>query len=452
MNFKTTLILALVFVIGITGVVLMNKSDEKKDEQKQLEGKLLNVEKEDITGLAFEPSGVKAVKQGEEWVINAPVQTDGDKSAIESITGMFGWAKMERSVSEDPAEYSTFGLDPANGSLIVTHSNGVDTLYLGDKTPTGSFVFARKSGMADVFLTSTSLESNIDKTLFDLRNKEALQFEKNDVRTFELTNKKDTFVFEKQGTEWAFKSPFNGKADKSEVDKIVNRLDTEKAKEYVDEDPRDLGDYGLAKPAFVASFTLGENKATKRLMVGKAKDDKFYAKDESRKPVFLVDSSFVSILNADLNTLRNKRLADLVSTDIDRIVCDFSDTTFICEKDTADNWLIKSPIVRKAKSWKISAITTQMANLNVKEFVNDSPASLGRYGLDKPQATGKFYKGQELLIEISVGKAAGERLVYLKIADSKPVYAVDDVILDKLKVNLEEISEDEEKVSANSSK
>lgn len=451
MNFKTTLILALVFVVGIAGVFLMNKSDEKKEEQKQLEGKLLNIEKENISELYIGPSGVRAVKEGESWMIKGPVETEGDKSAIESITGMFGFAKIERTVSSDPAEYSTFGLNPAMSTLVVTHSDGIDTLYVGEKTPTGSFVFARRSGAPEVLMTTTSLETNTAKTLFDLRNKKVLGFEKEDVKSFELKNKNGLYSFDKIGADWIFKSPFEGKADKNEVEKIVNRVNTESAKEFVDEAPADLGQYGLAKPSYTVQFLLGENKASKNLLIGKKINDKFYAKENSRKPVFTVDTSFVSILNADLNTLRNKKLADFVSTDIDRMEINFADTTFICEKDTSENWLIKSPINQKAKSWKITTLNSAVANLKVKEFVNDSPTSLSRYGLNNPQVVGKFYKGDDLLIEISVGNNVGEGLVYLQTGDAKSVYSVDDDILDKLKVDVKDVSEEPEITPADSS-
>jgi hypothetical protein len=451
MNFKTTLILALVFVVGITSVLLMNKSDEKKEEQKQLEGKLLNIEKENITEIYIGPGGIHAVKEGQEWKIKAPVETDGDKSSIESITGMFDFANIERTVSAEPSEYSTFGLDPVLGTLIVTHTDGIDTLYVGEKTPTGSFVFARRSGSPEVMMTTTSLETNTTKSLFDLRNKKILGFEKDAIKSFELKNKTGTYNFDNNGTEWIFTNPFDGKADKSEVDKIVNRLNTESAKEFVDEEPTDLGQYGLAKPSYTIQLLLGENKASKSLLIGKLVNDKYFAKDESRKPVFTVDTAFVSLLNADLNTLRNKKLANFVSTDVDRMKINFADTTFICENDTSDNWLIKSPINQKAKSWKITTINSAIANLQVKEFVNDSPTSLGRYGLNNPQVTGEFYKGDELLIKVLVGNNVGDGLVYLKTAGAKSVYSVDDAILSKLKVDVKDVSEEPEITPADSS-
>lgn len=450
MNYKTTLILALVFVVGVAGVLMLNKSDEKREEQKKIEGKLLNVEKEDITEIYIEPNKVRAVKQGDSWKITEPVETDGEKTSIESICGMFNWANIERAVSSDPADYATFGLQPPKGKMVITHKDGVDTLYLGDRSPTGSYVFARRGGAPDVFLTTTSLETYTNKTLFDLREKKVLSFDKNQVRTFELLNKSDKLLFEKDGTEWNMVDPLKLRGDRTELDKIVNRLNTERAKEFVDEAPEDLSKYGLHNPIVKATFTLGEDKATKRLIIGSKKDDRYYAKDESRRPVFLVDTSFVSLLQADRNKLRNKRLADFVTTDIDLMEITFSDTTFICEKDTASNWFIKEPIEAKAKNWKISPITSAAANLQVKEFVTDSPGSLARYGLDRPQIVASFFKEGKELMKVLVGKKAGDNNVYLKTGDNPSVYKVGDDIIKKLKVDLEDVREAPQTAAADS--
>jgi hypothetical protein len=443
MNSKITLILALIFVIGVVSVVVLNKQDKKQEEQKKQEESLLTVAKDSIDEIFLEPSGIHAVKEGDEWKIVAPVVTDGDKSAIDAIANMFDWAKMERTISSDVGEYAEFGLAPERGRMILVHDESTDTLYLGDKSPTGSFVFARKSGSPDVFLTSTSLQTNIEKKLFDLRNKDVLGFEKNDINTFSLELKKATFELQKSAGKWRLVKPLDSEADETEVDKILNRLDSEKAKEFVEEDPADLKKFGLTSPTVRVELLLGENKAQKILLIGKLDNDKYYAKDESRKPVFLVDSAFVGILNTTLFDLRNKKLADFNSSDIDRFELEYADSTIMCEKDTADNWLMVSPAPNKLKSWKISSLTSGAANLKVEEFVTDKPGSLKSYGLDNPAIKARFYKGEKNLLELFVGNVKGER-VYAKTNTSDSVYLVGDDIIQKLRPNWKDIIEETE--------
>ncbi|RPI00891.1 MAG: DUF4340 domain-containing protein, partial [Calditrichaeota bacterium] len=362
MNFKITGILALFLTLGIVAVIFLNKQEKQKEETKKTEEKLLNIEKEQVTDIYLQPSAIHCQKDSAVgWKILSPIQTDGDKSAIDGLLGMFSYAKIERTVSSDPAEYNTYGLHDAAARMVLTHQKGTDTLYVGDSSPTGSFVFARKSGSPDVFLTSTTLQSNVRKTLFDLRNKSVLGFETAQVRSLHLQNQHGEFELVKNGADWSLEKPTNQAADKTKVDKVINRLNSEKAKEYVDENPTDLKPYGLDRPAIRIDLALGENMARKTLFIGKAKESQFYARDDARTPVFLVDSAFVNLLNPTLFDLRNKKLTDANASDITRFELEFSGETIVCNKDTSGVWSIEKPEPRKAKSWKMSSITREAA-------------------------------------------------------------------------------------------
>ncbi|MBN1481553.1 DUF4340 domain-containing protein [candidate division KSB1 bacterium] len=445
MNFKTTGIMALVLAIGIVAVVLLNKQDEKKEEAEDIESKLLNIEKEDVTEIILQPSGIHCVKDSTEWKIVSPVETDGDKSSIDAIANMFSWANIERTISSDPAEYGVYGLNPDQGKLILIHSEGADTLYLGDKSPTGSFVFARKSGSPDVFLTTTSLQSNIEKKLFDLRDKTVLGFEKNQVRSFDLKNVNGSFSLAKESGEWKIKSPGEYEADETEIDKVLNRLNSERAKEFVDEAPGDVRQYGLSDPGVQVDLMLGENRAKKTLLIGALDGDRYYAKDESRAPVFQVDSAFVSILNPDLYTLRLKDLADFSNSDVNRFELEFSGQTIVCSKDTSGTWMILKPESRKAKSWKISSITREASQLEVVEFVDDAPSSLDKYGLSAPKVRAKFFVNDVLQLDVFLGEEKGDN-VYAKVAGSESVYLVEKKVLETWRPSLEDIAEEPQQV------
>ena len=443
MNFKTTGILALVLAIGIVAVILLDKKDERQEEAEQIESKLLNIEKEDVAEIILQPSGIHCVKDSNEWKIVEPVRTDGDKSAIDAIANMFSHAEIERTIASDPAEYDVYGLDPAQGKLILIHSEGSDTLYLGDKSPTGSFVFARKSGSPDVFLTTTTLQTNIEKDLFALRDKKVLGFEKAQVRAVDLKNKNGSFSLAKQAGEWEITSPGAYAADDTEVDKVLNRLNSERAKSFVDEEPDNFSHYGLANPSVQVDLMLGENRAKKTLYIGDQDGAQFYAKDESRDPVFKVDSAFVSVLNPDLYTLRLKDLAGFSNADVNRFELEFSGQTIVCNKDTSGTWMVLEPEPRTAKSWKMSSITREAAQLEVVEFVDDDPASLAQYGLENPQARAKFYVNDVLELDVKLGDEKGEN-VYATVAGSESVYLVEKNVLDTWTPEFADIAEEPE--------
>ena len=440
MNFKTTLILAIVFIVLLAAVLFMNKEQAKKDEIKEEAKKLLNLKKEDVTEIFLSANNIHAVKEDDQWKITSPVETDGDKSAIEGVLGMFNWAKIERTISHDTSEFANFGLEPPIAEMILVHKDGKDTLFVGDKTPTGSFVFARKGSEVKVFLTTTTLKTNAEKKLFDLRNKKVLGFEKNNVQSFNLKNESGDFTISKRGAEWKLDEPIDFGADKTKIDQVLNGVNNANAKEFVDEDPENLSTYCLSKPKIQIDVFLGENKARKSLFIGKMKEDKYYAKDDSRRPVFLVDSSFVSKLSVTLFDLRNKNVANFSTSDVDSFSLIYIDSTITCAKDTAGDWQVIAPEFRKAKSWKVSGITSAVSNLRVDEFVDDNPTNLRKYGLDNPTIKARFFKDGKIVRELLVGKKS-EEMVYVKTDDLKSVYLAKKNLLEQLTPKLDDLAE-----------
>ncbi len=443
MKFRTTLILALILAVGIVSVVILNKQEEKKEKAQERASKLLNIEQNDVQEIIFQPSGLHCIRDSVEWKIISPIETGGDKNAINSIVRMFGQLKKERTISSDSTEYNKFGLENPEQRLIVVHKQGTDTIFVGEKSPTGSFVFARMSGSPDVFLTSTTLQRNVEKELFDMRNKDVLGFEKNAVRSLTLGNANGTFSLEKSAGEWKLTAPGDFEADNSEVNKILNRLNSENVKEFVDENPASLARYGLTNPAIQVDLMLGPNMAKKTLFIGDLKNERYYAKDESRTPVFLVDSAFVSVLNADLYKLRNKDLADFMSGDVDQISLEYSGQTVTWSKDTSGTWIITEPLKQQARSWKISSITRKAAQLEVVEFVDDDPSMLTSYGLEDPQVRAIFFQQGQVLLDILLGNTVGDN-VYAKKADQNSVVLVEKSVLEEFTPDVNELVKEQE--------
>lgn len=441
MKFKTTLILALILALGIAGVVMMQKKDARKEETKKSEGKIIAYSGEKIKELTIQPSGIHASRDSTEWNILEPIRTGGDKSALDAIASMFEWAKIERVVSSDPMEYPAFGLLPATMILVLKSDEKIDTLYVGEKSQVGSFVYARKAGSPDVFLTTTSLSSNIEKSLYDFRDKKVLAFERNEVNSVEISNDRGHFVINKNGNYWDLEQPISLRADATKISAILDRTSYQTAKSFVEENPKDLTKYGLQNPRIVFSLTLGAEKAKKTLFIGKLDNGQCYARDEAKTPVFTIDTAYVNLFKIGVAELRNKKLTDYNMSDVNRVEIKIADSTYICAKDTANEWSLISPVQRKAKSWKISSIISDISTLLAEAFADDAPKSLAPYGIDKPRVTVKLFQKEQLVCEILYGKEKDTKLVYCKTGNEKTVALIKKESFDKVNFKLNDISE-----------
>ncbi|MBN2354476.1 DUF4340 domain-containing protein, partial [candidate division KSB1 bacterium] len=305
----------------------------------------------------------------------------------------------------------------------------------------GSNVYARIAGSPDVFMTTTSLNSNVEKSLFDFRDKKILPFEKNQVNGVEIRNRKGRFVLDKEGAYWDIVSPVNMRADASKINTILDRTSYQSAKSFIEEDPRNLKEYGLQNPSMELTLILGENRAKKTLLIGDLEYGTYYGRDEAKSPVFTIDTSYVSLLNVSIADLRNKKLTDFSTADIDRVEIKVADSLYICVRDSANEWSVATPVQGKAKSWKISSILTDVAALKAEAFVDDAPKSLRPYGLDAPRVQLKLFQQDNLLCETLFGKNKDDKLIYCKTGDEKTVALVKKESFDKANIKLNDIFE-----------
>lgn len=439
MRFRNTLILAVILILGIVSVKYLNKKDANREESKKSDEKILAIDAGKIQEIWLQPGEVHAVRDSAEWRLICPIQTAGDKSTLDAIVNMFDWAKKDRIISSDPQEYEDFGLRPERGRLILKHEAALDTVYIGDKNPTGAFVFARKSGSADVFLTTTSLETNTQKTLFDLRDKSALAFTTEQVVQAELNSAKSQLTFIKEGSEWQISSPRELAAENSKINDLLNKVSNQRASSFEDENPSNLKKYGLDKPAVAFHVYLGVQRAQKTLLIGKQDGASFYARDESRLPVFKVDTSFVHSLQVTLQDVRSKKPAVFNATFVSKVIVRQNDSTFVFQKDTSNTWVMNAPTSGKIKGWKITTLVSDIEMMQASAFVSDDPTSLQPYGLVKPQVRCELYQQDQLLVSVQLGKKKDNDNIYANASSSATVYAVKKEILEKLTIHLADL-------------
>ncbi|MCD6336108.1 MAG: DUF4340 domain-containing protein [Candidatus Latescibacteria bacterium] len=451
MSFKTTIIVAILAIaLGAYVYFYEIKGGEERQQAEQEAKKIFLFEDDQVKGLTLVHSGVEIVLARAEdgvWKITAPIETEADQGAVDALVRNLKNAETDRVVADSTADLALFGLDdPKVKVSLLLEKASTDTLCIGDKSPTGSYVFANRNGSREVFTTSSSLLTNVQKELFDLRDKRVLAFEKDEVKKFELNQRgKPLFVLSKTGSEWQMEQPQKLQGDRSAVDQILNKLKYGKAKAFVTEKTESVKPYGLDDPDIVVTLWLGKDKAKKQLKIGDAKSpDRYYARDEARDPIFTVDSTLVKELRKNLFDLRDKKIVKFLRSRINKIELVYADSSIVCQKDTSDNWRVTAPVVQKAKKWKVSGILSDIETLKAEEFVAEKATDLSRYGLDAPRITVKLWDDRKIQTQVFLGKAKGD-LVYAKVSGKEAVYLVKDRIVEKLSPKVADLVEAEKK-------
>ncbi len=440
---NTLLLLLLTAAVGAYLYFYEIKGGEEREKEKTAAGKLIDIKRDSVTAITIRPDGVELKKVGTTWELTAPVQYQADDGTISTLLSSLESAQRDqKDITTSRADYAGYGLEPARAELIVRHDKGEqDTLYLGDSNVTSTMVYARVNSDPEVVLTNNGLSNNAKKSLLDWRNKDLLNFDNNAANRLLLTTPKNRFELKKENGKWQMVSPIKAAADESKISSLLSRVRYGRINEFMAEQINDAKQYGLDKPAYEFTVFFGANDAQKAVNFGKKDGANYYAHDPARPQVFKVDTSLVKDLNVSVMDLRNKKVAEFENWNADYVELNYADTLkIVCEKDTSDNWQIKSPEAKKAKSWEISNITGGLSGMEATAFVDENAADLKKYGLDKPRVIVTIkQKGNEVARAL-IGKEKGDR-VYAKAANSAVVVEVKKEDADKLFKKLSDLVE-----------
>jgi hypothetical protein len=269
---------------------------------------------ESVTVKASAGDSTTLKKTNDAWQIVAPAESAVDVSEVSSVTTNLASLESTRVVDEQPKDLAKFGL--AEPRVDITFRAAGDKadrrLQLGSKTPTGGDLYAKLANEPKVFLVPSYLESSLDRTTFQLRDKTTLKFDRDKTDSLEVAAAgAPAMKFVKHGEAWTMTQPVAARTESSAVEGLVGRIASAQMKSLAAQAPDagELGTYGLAKPA--VQVTVGAGSATAGLLVGnESQDSGAYAKDASRPMVFTIEKALADDLKKGPADYRLKDLLE----------------------------------------------------------------------------------------------------------------------------------------------
>jgi hypothetical protein len=144
---------------------------------------------------------------------------------------------------------------------------------VGEKSPAGADLFAKRNDDKKVFLIQGFQEGTFNKSTFDLRDKMVLKLERDKVDGVEISAGGKKLDIAKDNAEWKITQPIQARADFGAVEGLIGRLQTAAMKAVAAENatPADLKKYGFDKPSATVDLKMGSARAT-FAVGGKAED------------------------------------------------------------------------------------------------------------------------------------------------------------------------------------
>jgi Domain of unknown function (DUF4340) len=318
-------------------------------------------------------------KDNATWQVVQPVAAKADETEVSGITSALASTDIVRVIDENPASLTDYGL--ANPRIVVDFKVAGDKDYrklmIGEKSPTGSDLFAKRNDEKRVFLIPAFQESTFNKDTFALRDKVVLKFDRDKVDGVEVDAAGKTLVMAKDGADWKIRKPLETRADYGSVEGLIGRVQTVQMKSIAADQatPADLKKYGLEKPDATVHINAGSARAT-LLVGGKATDTTVYARDASKPAVVTVESALMDDLKKGADDYRRKDLFEFRAYNANRVELTRGKDVVVFERvkgqgeNAQDKWRRVSPNAADADRDKVDAMLAKLANMRATSFVD----------------------------------------------------------------------------------
>lgn len=167
---KSILVLAgilAVLCMLYAGLHLYNESMEKKEAEEAEKAKVYVTDEEDVSEISYTGASgdgtMEFVKDGEEWYYVPDREIPLNESTVQNMADTLAACQAVREL-EEPDDWSDYGLDNPQYTIMLTNQEGAETtLYIGQTA--GEDYYAAAKGSEKVYTVDSSIVSSLS---FDL--------------------------------------------------------------------------------------------------------------------------------------------------------------------------------------------------------------------------------------------------------------------------------------------
>lgn len=438
-----------VAVEGEDRVYLVTKADLevfKKDLFAMRDKSVLTLERDQVLGVEITHRDgrrlkITRAKKDAGWQIEHPVHLPADKGVMSDMLFDLGRIKAEAFADEQGEDLKRFGLDePVLTCKLTEGGDGaVKTLLVGDTvSDNSSRVYVKRDTRPTVFEVEAYLVKKLRSDVAGLRDKSLVRLEGQEIATLSVKKDGRTVTARLQDdSTWHFENPLFQEKAGTAATSLTGELIGLKAESYLDPTTNSLADLGLEKAEY--EITLGlrstsssdEGKApeaesgTMKLFVGKKADDggRYMRIEGDDSPVLTkVDLS----RRLDRFMDRHGELLPFDQWNIKSITMIRGGDPLAIEVSDKGDWqLVGAGEADSSTKSAFREVSSALARLAGKEFIDADKAALTRYDLDEPRYTVTVrLKAKDDVYKVDFSRSKDGQ-VYAHLKDSKWIARID---------------------------
>lgn len=386
--------IAVLFVVVAALAVYIFQVDRPAQQAEAEKTKLVQVDDDAITGidLAFPDREIALVKTNGAWRMTKPVDAPADDATVKAILTALSGAKVTRTLDDVGTDLAPFGLDKGDPTVTIHTAGGAQPVIVLGKNLTTSAgkSYVRVGDDGKVAITAATVKTAINKQPKDLRDKQILAFQDDQVTRIDIVSAggPPVALVKKAPDAWVVE-PGDQPADLTEVRSYLSSLRSTRAVDFpADVTPESTG---LAQPGLAVTLSLGENGAAKQtLLLGNALSEgtqkQIYAQRADQPTIYAVGDWAPRTLTKDAGTLRDKIVLGFSADRIARIVLERKDGPGATLVRSADNvWKAENAGDQPTKEGVITRMVDDLRDLRGASIAAEPPpADLQPFGLDAP--------------------------------------------------------------------
>ena len=397
-----------------------------------------------------------------QWKIISPLNTQADQRAVETLLSRLHESRLTRVIATEPTNLEPFGLAPAELAVTYIVDGLQHRIEFGQSSPVGASAYVRYirpvtepgqvgalASFEPIMLVPQSLKDAMNRTLFDLRRKEVLDFSVETVSAVELRygdQAMPTLRVERQqptdaenldqtdeGIQWGpwrLAGPIDETADEEVVEEVIEKLHSLRALSILDEGKAEkLAE--LTTPRTVVSIATpgGSQEVALYFPFG---DETAFAVTTPDAPLYEVDRQIVLQFDKSLFDFQDKRVAAIRPETVRAIEVALPERTYRLVKE-GERWRYQGQLLSPEGSGKIDVFVNVLKDATVEKVASRSTSAWPGLGLDD-SATTVTIEDQESSADpwiVRLGKREGD-LLYVRRGTAPDSYITDALLITEL--------------------
>ncbi len=365
-------------------------------------------------------------EQGQ-WALTAPVRAAVDKRVIDALVSQLQIAKFKDEVEAKPDEaaLAKYGLKPPHFSVtafIGSSGSGSSstefTLLGGIENTFDGTSYLQRQGEPAVYSAQGAVRYALEKTTFELREKELAPFDVKKVKAVEVKSPAGAYRAERGADKgWRLVHPFAAPADAATLESMLGALAAVRSVSFPVDTAVNRQALGLESAPDDATLELESGEKIRVRFAHGSTDagmGTFGLREDGRGSVLSeVNAQAASVLAKPPSELKDRSVLSFKKEDAARISFRLNDgkNVVVARRSGLDgglqeDWeLLGATAARPAKKFKISSLLWTLGSLRASALGEEAPRDWTRWGVDaRSRGVTLFAADGRELARLTIGK------------------------------------------------